>query len=147
MATTDDVERRVEESDSSRTVKRAAAAKQILVLAQRQADAAEELATVERELGEAIADAAAVITIVELATFTDIPAADLTTWRDHRKPSRTKRKRLTGSATAAKATPPATPGAASETPTGHAESPTREQTTPHEQANTTATPTVAGARR
>lgn len=93
MATTEEIERRVEENDAPRTAQRAAAAKRVSELAQLQAEAAEKLADIERELGDVLAECSGVIGVDELAAFTDIPAADLDQLLDNRKTTRPKRKR------------------------------------------------------
>ena len=102
MATSEEIERRVEEADSARSVRRAAAAKQVGELARRRSEVADQLNAIEAELGEALAAANDVIDIDELARFTDVPAADLTRWLDGRKPARIKRKRSTAGAATAK---------------------------------------------
>jgi hypothetical protein len=93
MATAEEIEHRVEQADTARSAKRAAAAQQVGALAQRRADIAEQLADIEGQLGDVLAAAVEVMSIDELATFTDVPAADLTRWHTTRKPNRTKRKR------------------------------------------------------
>ncbi|GAA1937798.1 hypothetical protein [Amycolatopsis minnesotensis] len=93
MATTEEIERRVAEADAARSAKRSAAAQRIGELAQHRAAVAEQLGDIERELGEALAEASDVIEIDELAQFTDVPAADLTGWLNSRKSSRPKRKK------------------------------------------------------
>ncbi|MCE7011723.1 hypothetical protein LWC34_54260 [Kibdelosporangium philippinense] len=102
MATPDEIERRVEENDSARSAKRAAASKRVGELAQRRADIADQLADIERELGDVLAEASDVIGTDELAKFTDVPLADLNQWLNGRKSTRTKRKKPTGGAAAAK---------------------------------------------
>ncbi|NKQ51988.1 hypothetical protein HFP15_03725 [Amycolatopsis sp. K13G38] len=92
MATTQEIERRVAEADAARSAQRSAAAQRIGELAQRRATVAEQLGDIERELGEALAQARDVIGIDELARFTDVPAADLTRWLGSRKSSRPQRK-------------------------------------------------------
>lgn len=93
MTTPDEIERRVEGNDGPRTARRTAAAQQIGELAQRRAVIAEQLADVERELGDVLVAASDVIEVNELAQFTDVPAADLTRWLDGRRTTRTKRKK------------------------------------------------------
>jgi len=93
MPTPEEIERRVAENDAPRSARRSAAAKQIGELAQRRAVIAEQLADIERELGDVLAAASDVIDVTELARFTDVPAADLTRWLDGRKPTRTKRRK------------------------------------------------------
>lgn len=93
MATAEEIERRVEQADTARSAKRAAAAQQVGALAQRRAAIAEQLADIEGQLGDVLAAALEVMSIDELATFTDVPAPDLTQWHTARKPSRSKRNR------------------------------------------------------
>jgi hypothetical protein len=93
MATTDEIERRVEEADTARHARRSAAAQQVGELAQRRTAIAEQLGDLEGQLGDVLAAAGDVMGIDELARFTDVPAADLTRWRTARKPTRTKRNR------------------------------------------------------
>ncbi|WP_198545363.1 MULTISPECIES: hypothetical protein [Amycolatopsis] len=103
MATGEEIERRVEEADSARSARRAAAAKQVGDLAQRRSEVADQLTAIEMELGETLAAANDVISIDELAQFTDVPTADLVRWLDARKPVRAKRKRSNANAATAKA--------------------------------------------
>jgi hypothetical protein len=93
MATADEIERRVEQADTARSAKRSAAARQVGALAERRAAIAGQLADIEQQLGDVLATAVEVMTIDELAMFTDLPAADLTRLHGARKPSRGKRKR------------------------------------------------------
>ncbi|TDV44162.1 hypothetical protein [Actinophytocola oryzae] len=93
MATTHEILRRVEEADTVRSAKRSAAAQQIGDLAQRRNAIAEQLADIERQLGDILETARGVIEIDELARFTDVPVADLTRWSTSRKTPRTRRKR------------------------------------------------------
>lgn len=93
MATTEVIERRVEEADSARSARRSAAAKRIGELAEHRAALAEQLDDIDRQLGDELAAAQDVISVDELARFTDVPAADLTRWLTARKSTRAKRKR------------------------------------------------------
>ena len=93
IATAEEIDRRVEAADTARRAKRSAAAKEVGELAQRRTVLAEQLAEVERQLGEVLADASDVLEIDELARFTNIPAADLTAWLTARKPPRSIKKR------------------------------------------------------
>ncbi|SES36173.1 hypothetical protein [Actinokineospora terrae] len=93
MATPEEIRQRVEEADTARSVRRAAAAQQVGELAGRRAAIVEQLAEVERELGEVLADAQDVIDVDELAAFTDLKPSDLTGWLVARKPGRGKRKK------------------------------------------------------
>ena len=116
MATTEEIQRRVEEADTARSAKRSAAARQVGELAARRAAIAEQLADIERELGDVLAAAQDVLDIDELARFTDLPAADLTRWLTTRTTTRTKRKRPTAAGPAATSDPSRRPAAA-RTPT------------------------------
>jgi len=93
MATTEEIQRRVEEADSARSVRRSAAAQQIGELAQRRAALVEQLDDIERELGDVLVAAQDVIDVNELAQFTDVPADDLTRLLERRKAASTKRKK------------------------------------------------------
>ncbi|SDN05809.1 hypothetical protein [Allokutzneria albata] len=104
MTTPEEVQRRVADSDASRSTRRAEAAKQIFELAQRRTAVAQHLEDVERQLGEILTNASEDIAIDELARFTDIPVADLTRWRDMRPTARTKRRKTAGGATGTKNT-------------------------------------------
>jgi len=95
MATAQEIEDRVEQADTARSATRAAAAQQVSALAERRAAIAEQLADIDDQLGDALATASKVMSITELAAFTDIPAADLTQWHAPGKPSRSKRKKPT----------------------------------------------------
>ncbi|WP_211348165.1 hypothetical protein [Saccharothrix texasensis] len=96
MATSEEIQRRVEQADTARSVKRSAVAQQVGELAQRRAVLAGQLDDVERELGDVLAEASDVMDIDELARFTDIPAPDLTGWLTARKPLRTRRNKPSG---------------------------------------------------
>lgn len=129
MATTEEIERRVEEADAARSAKRSAAAKRVGELAQRRASIADQLSDIERELGDVLAESTDVMDIAELARFTDIPAADLNRWLNSRKTSRPKRKKPAGRASATKSA--ATPGSSTrDTPTADASSTRREPPVP-----------------
>ena len=93
MATAEDIQRRVEQADTARSVKRSTVAQQVGELAQRRAVLAGKLDEIERQLGDVLADASDVMDIDELASFTDIPVPDLTGWLTARKPARAKRKK------------------------------------------------------
>lgn len=95
MATPEEIRRRVQETDTARSARRAAAAQQVGQLSQRRAEIVARLAEVERELGDVVADAQDVIDVDELATFTDLAPSDLTGWLACRKPLRGKRKKPT----------------------------------------------------
>lgn len=104
MATTEEIERRVEEADAARSAQRSAAAKRVGELAQRRSAIAEQLSDLERELGDVLAESRGVMEIAELARFTDIPAADLNRWLNNRKTARPQRKKPAGRASGAKTT-------------------------------------------
>ncbi|ASR36605.1 hypothetical protein BAY61_18155 [Prauserella marina] len=93
MATTEEIERRIEEADAARSAKRAAVATRVGELAQRRDAVAVQLAEIERELGEALAEAGSIIGVEELAQFTDVPAADLTRWLTNHQAPRPKRQK------------------------------------------------------
>ena len=93
MPTDDEVEHRIENVDAPRTARRKAAAQQVNQLAQRRAAIVAQLEDVEGQLGQIIADAEDVITVDELARFTDLKAADLNQWVAGRKATRTRRKK------------------------------------------------------
>ncbi|MCE7009935.1 hypothetical protein LWC34_45090 [Kibdelosporangium philippinense] len=95
MATNEEIELRVKQSDTARSAKRSITAVRVGELAQRRAAVAEQLADIERELGDVLAGASDVIDIDELARFTDVPAADLARWLTNRKSARGRRKRPT----------------------------------------------------
>jgi hypothetical protein len=95
MATPEEIRQRVEEADTARSARRAAAAQQVGELARRRAEIVAQLAEVERELGEVVADAQDVIDVDELAGFTDLKTSDLTGWLAGHKPSRGKRRKAT----------------------------------------------------
>src|SRR6266568_2089029 len=111
MATAEEIERRVEQADTARSAKRAAAAQQVGALAQRRAAIAEQLADIEEQLGDVLAA---------------VPATDLTRWLTARKPNRGKRKRPAASADSDTNRGPST----AKTPT------TRPTSTPHAPART-----------
>ncbi|MFI7679544.1 hypothetical protein [Actinophytocola sp. NPDC049390] len=95
--TADEIERRVTENDTARSTRRATAARRVGELARQHAAIAGQLADIERQLGELLAEADDVLTIDELARFTNLPAATLTQWRANHKPKRgTRRKPSSG---------------------------------------------------
>ncbi|GAA2975769.1 hypothetical protein [Actinokineospora diospyrosa] len=93
MLTPEEIRRRVEDADTSRSARRAAAAEQVGELAQRRAAIVEQLDGVERELGHILAETAEIIDIDELASFTGLKAADLTAWLAGAKPVRGGRRK------------------------------------------------------
>ncbi|ANN21134.1 hypothetical protein SD37_39810 [Amycolatopsis orientalis] len=100
MVTSDEeIARRLEERDSARSARRKQAAAVVGELARRHTELAEQLADLERELGEVLTAAGDVIGVPELADVTDIPAADLTRWRDQAtKPARGGKRKRPGAA-------------------------------------------------
>ncbi|MFC3450768.1 hypothetical protein [Amycolatopsis speibonae] len=125
MVTTDkEIARRLEETDSARSARRQRVAATVGDLARRHTDLAGQLADLERELGEVLTAAGDVIDVPELAAVTDVPAADLTQWRDQTTKSTRagKRKRpdiAKKSGSPGKDSPEATPPRATR-PTGPA---------------------------
>ena len=93
MATPEEIRRRVEQADTTRSARRAGAAQRIGDLAQRRAAIVEQKEDVERELGDVLADAQDVIGVDELAEFTDLKPADLTAWLASRTATRGRRKK------------------------------------------------------
>ncbi|QFU86724.1 hypothetical protein [Amycolatopsis sp. YIM 10] len=94
VTTQDEITRRLKERDAARSARRAQAATTVGELARRHTELAVQLADLERELGEVLTAAGDVIDVPELAQITDVPAADLTRWRDQAaKPSRGRRTR------------------------------------------------------
>ncbi|MBB5856414.1 hypothetical protein ACFQ05_26410 [Amycolatopsis umgeniensis] len=83
MVTTDEeIARRLEKTDAARSARRQRAAATVGELARRHTELAGQLADLERELGEVLTAAGDVIDLPELAAVTDVPATDLTHWRD-----------------------------------------------------------------
>lgn len=103
MTTAEEIERRVQQFDTARSARRAAAARQVGELAGRRATIVTQLAEVERQLGEVVADAQDVIDVDELAAFTDLKPSDLTRWLTGHKPARGKRRKA-ATATSAQGT-------------------------------------------
>lgn len=93
MATADEIERRVSEADASRRTRRTTAARRVGELAARHAAIVEQLAEIERELGEVLVGSSDVLEIAEVSLFTDVPATDLARWYNDRKNPRAKRKK------------------------------------------------------
>lgn len=122
MATPEEIRRRVEQADTTRSARRAAAAQQVGELAQRRAAILEQLADVERELGDVLAEAQDVIDVDELAEFTDLKPADLTAWLAGRKTGRGKRKKAT-STSGAQVDVRSSPGSKTSTTPGQAPAP------------------------
>ena len=88
MATVQEIQHRIEEADAERSAARVAAASRIGELAQQRHEAAEKLATIEREISEVLTDSSDVISIAELAKFTGVPHADLNQWFNTPRPRR-----------------------------------------------------------
>lgn len=113
MATTDEIRRRVHEADTARSARRAEAAQQVCELARRRAVIVEQLADVDRQLGDVLAAAREVMDLDELGAFTDLPAADLRRWLEARTTStRGKRKKHATGAAGGKSTTRRTAAAA-----------------------------------
>ncbi|WP_410647987.1 hypothetical protein [Amycolatopsis sp. cmx-4-54] len=119
MVTTDEeIARRLEETDSARSARRKRAAATVGELARRHTELAGQLADLERELGEVLTAAGDVIDVPELAAVTDVPATDLTRWRDQaarvvrggkrKRPSTAKKSGTPGKDTAEATAPGAT---------------------------------------
>lgn len=89
----DEIERRVAENDTARSTRRAAAARRIGELARGHAAIADQLAGIERQLGEVLADAVEVVSLEELSAFTGLPVAALSQWRTSHQPKRVKRRK------------------------------------------------------
>lgn len=115
MATPEEIRQRVEEADTARSARRAAAAQQVGELAGRRAEIVAQLAEVERELGEVVAGAQDVIDVDELAAFTDLKPSDLTGWLAGHKPSRGKRRKAT-TTTGARGDVPSSSGSTTQAP-------------------------------
>ncbi|WP_406637568.1 hypothetical protein [Amycolatopsis sp. WGS_07] len=94
-ATEEQITQRVKENDIPRTDHRTKVATQVGELAQRRSEVAEQLARVEQELGDVLAESRSIISLDELARFTDVPVEDLGRWRGDEKPHRAKRKKPT----------------------------------------------------
>ncbi|MGW5054814.1 hypothetical protein [Actinokineospora sp. NPDC004072] len=126
MATPEEIRQRVEQADTTRSARRAAAAQQVGELAQRRATIAAQLEDIERKLGDVLAEAQDVIGVNEVAEFTDLKPSDLTRWLAGRKATRGKRRKSpsgSGTHSTARRTPgPRTPGA-EEAPTPGEETP------------------------
>lgn len=132
MATPEEIRRRVEQADTARSARRATAAQQIVELAQRRAAITEQLTDIEHQLGEVLAGAEDVIDVGELAEFTDLKPADLTTWLAGRKsirrrkqartpssaPRRPRRNARSTTSTVTTDSRDRTPGSTTERPTG-----------------------------
>ncbi|MEV6236759.1 hypothetical protein [Lentzea sp. NPDC051838] len=97
MATTYDIARRVEEADSARSARRTKGAQLVGELAQERTAVVQRLADIDQQIGDAIVDYSDVISVDELAAFTETAPADLTQILNARKPNRGRRKRRTTS--------------------------------------------------
>jgi len=95
MATPEEIRQRVEDTDTARSARRAAAAQRVGDLAGRRTVIVEQLRDVERELGDVLAEAQDVIGVEELAEFTDLNVKALTGWLAARKSARGKRGKAT----------------------------------------------------
>ncbi|GGN23908.1 hypothetical protein GCM10011609_77040 [Lentzea pudingi] len=97
IATAQEIRRRVEEADTARRERRAAAAQQVGELARQRAIHAGKVEEFDRQLAEVIAGSRDVMDIDELSRFTSIRPAVLTGWLNASKPARAKKKPLTAS--------------------------------------------------
>lgn len=95
MATTDDIARRVEEADSARSARRTKGAQLVGGLAHERTAVVQRLADIDQQIGDAIVDYSDVISVDELAAFTDTAPAELAQILNVRKPNRGRRKRRT----------------------------------------------------
>ena len=95
MATTDDIARRVEEADSARSARRTKGAQLVGGLARERSAMLTRLGDIDQQLGDAIVEYSDVISVDELAIFTDTSAAELAQILNARKPHRGRRKRRT----------------------------------------------------
>lgn len=93
MATTDEIRRRIEIADSERSSRRLGTAQLVGELAHRRTALAKELHEIDIKLGNLITGAEDVISLAELASFTDVPVEELTKWTVVSKPKRGRRKR------------------------------------------------------
>ncbi len=93
MATTDEIRRRVELADAERSNRRLATAQLVGELAHRRTVLAAELNEIDVKLGELIIEAEDVMSLPELASFTDVPAEELTKWSTASKPKRGRKRR------------------------------------------------------
>lgn len=93
IATAQEIRRRVEEADTARRERRAAAAQQVGELARQRAIHASKVEEFDRRLAEVIAGSRDVMEIDELSRFTSIQPDVLTGWLNASKPARTKKKK------------------------------------------------------
>ncbi|GHH32164.1 hypothetical protein [Lentzea cavernae] len=93
MATKDEIRRRVELADAERSTRRLATAELVGELAQRRINLAAELQEVDAKLGDLITETEDVMSLPELASFTDLPVDELAEWAAARKPRRGRKKR------------------------------------------------------
>lgn len=94
MATTDEIRRRIETADAERSSRRLDTAQLVGELSQRRTALTKELQEIDIKLGDLITGAEDVISLPELASFTDVPVDELTKWTVASKPKRGRRKRL-----------------------------------------------------
>lgn len=121
IATAQEIRRRVDEADTARRERRAAAAQQIGELARQRAIHASKVEEFDRQLAEVIAGSRDVMELDELSRFTGIRPTVLTGWLNASKPVRTKKKPSTTAGTHHDAS--REPAAASTTTNGQAASP------------------------
>ena len=93
MATTDEIRRRIELADSERSNRRLATAQLVGELAHRRTELAAELHEVDVKLGDLITESEDVMSLPELASFTDVPVDELMRWTAASKPKRGRKKR------------------------------------------------------
>ncbi|WP_020499950.1 hypothetical protein [Sciscionella marina] len=96
VMTTDEIARRVEETDLARSAKRAALAQHVGELARRRAHIIEDLTSIDRELGEVLDECLGVLGLTELAGFTDVPESELSRLQTEHKPTRGRGRRKRG---------------------------------------------------
>ncbi len=95
MATSEEIQNRVDEFDSARSARRKAAAYQVSELAGRHDELVTQVDEVKRKLAEVLVEYSDVITVEELARFTEVPESHLEQWRDGVKAGRPKKRRAT----------------------------------------------------
>lgn len=93
MTTDDEIRRRVESTDTSRTARRYAIALRVHELGDQHAALATQLRDISRQLRDAIGANQDIITIEELATFTGIAKTELRAWLDGYKAPASRRPR------------------------------------------------------
>ncbi|WP_394620141.1 hypothetical protein JNUCC0626_13850 [Lentzea sp. JNUCC 0626] len=94
MATTEEIRLRVIEADKALSLKRAGIAERIGDLAQRHSALAAELLDTKSEMSRALAEAENIISLKDLAKFTDVPIDVLTSLAAPVKTRRPRRRRV-----------------------------------------------------